>query len=62
MAKQGYTLREALVHLKACRPIAEPNLGFVVQLKAFEISLFGKSSEVPLNLMKLFDPEGFEAL
>jgi len=31
-----------------------PNLGFVVQLKAFEIDLFGEPSDVPLQLAKLF--------
>lgn len=47
-------LRQALLHLRACRPIAFPNIGFLVQLKAYEATIFGKCSDVPLRLEKLF--------
>ena len=54
MNKRGYTLRDSLLHLRACRPIAFPNIGFLVQLKAYESTVFGKCSDVPLRLEKLF--------
>ena len=54
MKKQGLTLREALLHTRACRPIAWPNIGFLVQLKAFESTVHGQCSDVPLRLEKLF--------
>ena len=54
MKRQGLTLRESLLHLRACRPIAYPNIGFVVQLKAYEAKIFGKTSEVPFKLWQLF--------
>jgi len=54
MRKQGLTLREALLHVRACRPIAFPNIGFLVQLKAYEATIFGSCSDVPLKLEKLF--------
>ena len=53
------TLRNALLHLRACRPIAFPNIGFLVQLKAYESTIFGCCSDVPLKLEKLF---GIESL
>lgn len=57
MKKQGLTLREALLHLRACRPIAFPNIGFLVQLKAYESLVHGSVSDVPLKLEKLFGIE-----
>ena len=54
MRKQGLPLRQALLHLRAVRPIAFPNIGFLVQLKAFESVTFGRCSEVPLKLEILF--------
>ena len=57
MKKQGFTLREALLHLRACRPIAFPNIGFLVQLKAYESTIHGSISDVPLKLEKLFGIE-----
>ena len=54
MKKRGYPLRDSLLHLRACRPIAFPNIGFLVQLKAYESTVFGKCSDVPLRLEKLF--------
>ena len=54
MRKQGLTLRQSLLHLRACRPIAFPNIGFLVQLKAYESTIFGQCSEVPLKLEQLF--------
>ena len=57
MRKQGIPLRQALLHLRACRPIAFPNIGFLVQLKAFESITFGRCSDVPLKLERLFGIE-----
>ena len=54
MRKQRLDLRQSLLHLRACRPIAFPNIGFLVQLKAYESTLFGKCSDVPLRLEQLF--------
>ena len=47
MAKQRVVLKDAVIHLKARRPIAEPNVGFTIQLKAFEKAVFGECSDVP---------------
>ena len=57
MKKQGLTLRQALLQTRACRPIAWPNIGFLVQLKAFESTVHGQCSDVPLRLEKLFGCE-----
>ena len=46
------TLKEGLELVRAKRPIAEPNPGFIIQLKALEKELFGKLSEVPVFLSK----------
>ena len=54
MKKRNYPLRDCLLHVRACRPIAFPNIGFLVQLKAYESTVFGKCSDVPLRLEKLF--------
>jgi len=54
MRKRNMPLKDALLHLKACRPVAFPNLGFLVQLKAYESTIFGKCSAVPLKLEQLF--------
>ena len=59
MKKHQIPLRQALLHLRACRPIAFPNVGFVVQLKAYEHKIFnGQCSEVPVRLEELF---GFDS-
>lgn len=34
--------------MRAKRPIAEPNPGFMIQLKAFEKVIFGVISDVPI--------------
>ena len=57
MKKQRLDLRQSLLHLRACRPIAFPNIGFLVQLKAYESQVFGKCSDVPLKLEQLFGIE-----
>ena len=57
MRKQGLDLRQSLLHLRACRPIAFPNIGFLVQLKAYESTIFGQCSQVPLKLELLFGIE-----
>jgi hypothetical protein len=43
-------LKDALELVRQKRPIAEPNPGFILQLKLYEKGLFGSNSEVPLNL------------
>jgi hypothetical protein len=53
MGRQQMTLREGLDLVKSKRPIAEPNAGFIIQLKAYEQSLFGKLSDVPIFLSKV---------
>ena len=57
MTHLRWTLRDSLLHVRACRPIAFPNIGFLVQLKAFESTLLGQCSDVPLKLEKLFGIE-----
>ena len=54
MKNMKLPLDKCLRHVKSCRPIALPNVGFVIQLKAYEKQLFGKLSPVPLNLEKFF--------
>lgn len=39
MKTKGWNLRRALGHVKAKRPIAQPNLGFLRQLEDFETAL-----------------------
>jgi protein-tyrosine phosphatase len=34
--KMRVPLNEGLDHLRKCRPIAQPNIGFIIQLKAYE--------------------------
>ena len=46
------SLKDGLELVVAKRPIAEPNPGFIIQLKAFENLLFGKISNVPVFLSK----------
>ena len=48
MKHMRFDLKTGLAHLRACRPIAEPNTGFMAQLKAYESKEFGKMSDVPL--------------
>jgi len=43
---------DGLEMVRAKRPIAEPNPGFILQLKAQESVIFGKMSNVPLFLSK----------
>ena len=45
------------MHVRACRTIAFPNIGFLCQLKAYESTIFGECSDVPLRLEKLFGIE-----
>ena len=54
MKRQGMSLRDSLLHLRACRPIAYPNIGFLVQLKAYETKILGTTSDVPFKLWQLF--------
>ena len=48
MKHGGLDLRTALNHLQRQRPIAQPNIGFIVQLKSYEKSIFGQCSDVPI--------------
>lgn len=42
MKKRGMNLAQALEHVKSRRPKAAPNVGFMVQLKDFEMALQGR--------------------
>ncbi|KAG8597955.1 hypothetical protein GDO81_002442 [Engystomops pustulosus] len=44
MRQHGLTLLAAHDHLKSCRPIIRPNIGFWRQLVVYEQSLFGKNT------------------
>ncbi|KAM4053271.1 dual specificity protein phosphatase 18 isoform 1-T6 [Anomaloglossus baeobatrachus] len=44
MEHHGHTLLAAHTHLKQCRPIIRPNIGFWKQLIAYEVYLFGKNT------------------
>lgn len=52
MLDRGMNLRNALDHVRARRTIAEPNPGFIIQLKAFEKVIFGVLSDCPIILSK----------
>lgn len=56
--KKGYEL------VKAKRPIAEPNCGFIAQLKIHERKIFGKNSELNTYITAKVkkDPENEEPL
>ena len=49
MKEMQIDLKTSFEHLKAQRPIAQPNLGFLMQLKQFEKDLFGTNSDVPIK-------------
>jgi len=59
--KMRVTLFDGMDHLKKCRPIAEPNVGFLIQLKAYEGKILGKMSNVPLPFKKKAAKEKKEA-
>ncbi|XP_073414357.1 dual specificity protein phosphatase 18 isoform X2 [Dendrobates tinctorius] len=44
MEHHGLSLLAAHTHLKQCRPIIRPNIGFWKQLIAYELYLFGKNT------------------
>ena len=48
MSEMKVNLKDAYDHLKKCRPIAQPNAGFMQQLKTLEFGLFGSNSDVPI--------------
>ena len=52
MAKEKMTLRQGLDLVVLKRPIAQPNPGFILQLKLYEKELLGSVSDVPFNLAK----------
>jgi hypothetical protein len=60
MLDRGMNLKDALDHVRARRTIAEPNPGFMIQLKAFEKVIFGVLSDCPIILNKKA-PEGKDA-
>ena len=57
MAEMEVDLKQAFEHLKSQRPIAQPNIGFLYQLKAFEKELFGINSDVPLQTIPHSSPD-----
>lgn len=59
MGRKGLTLKEALDLIREKRPIAEPNPGFIIQLKAYEKMLYGKLSDgVPVVFPKKTETNG----
>ncbi len=42
----GLPLKEALLHLKKRRPIAQPNSGFMAQLVKLEFDILGSNSDI----------------
>ncbi len=50
MGRKNISLREGLDLVRSKRPIAEPNPGFMIQLKAYEQLLFGQMSDVSVFL------------
>ncbi|XP_022138398.1 dual specificity protein phosphatase 1-like [Momordica charantia] len=49
MKKRGMNLAQALEHVKSRRPKAAPNVGFMVQLKDFEMALQASKEEQKLS-------------
>lgn len=45
MKDRAMNLKDSLEHIWKVRPIAAPNPGFMIQLKALEKSVFGEVSE-----------------
>lgn len=52
MKEMQVDLKTSLDHLQKQRPIAQPNIGFLIQLKQYEQDLFGKCSDVPIRIPK----------
>jgi hypothetical protein len=52
MMDRGMDLKRALDHVRERRTIAEPNPGFMIQLKAFEKVIFGTMSDCPIVFRK----------
>lgn len=52
MKEMKLDLKTSLDHLQKQRPIAQPNIGFIIQLKQYEKDLFGKCSDVPIMIPK----------
>ena len=50
MIKRGFTLKDGLEHIWKVRPIAAPNPGFMIQLKALEKKTHGEISECEVVL------------
>ena len=46
MSEMRVMLKESYEHLKERRPIAQPNIGFVLQLMGLEKRLFGQNSSI----------------
>ncbi len=52
MMDRGMNLKDAVEHVRARRTIAEPNPGFMIQLKAFEKVIFGTLSDIGIIVRK----------
>ncbi|XP_063820347.1 dual specificity protein phosphatase 18 [Pseudophryne corroboree] len=61
MRYRGLSLLAAHVHLKTCRPIIRPNLGFWRQLITYELDLFGKNTVHIINSPVGLIPSIYEA-
>jgi hypothetical protein len=46
MRKQGSSCHEALLHIRAVHPAAQPNQGFLSQLEALELTLAGRDGAI----------------
>ena len=57
MFDRGMSMKDALILARSKRPIADPNPGFLIQLKAFEKVIFGKVSDVPIVFSKKSESE-----
>jgi len=56
LIKHGKTLQEAMMHVRACRPIVYPNRGFLAFLMRYEKETHGKHS-IPPEAIELHEQE-----
>jgi hypothetical protein len=52
MMDKGLSLKDAVELTRSKRTIAEPNPGFMIQLKAFEKVIFGTLSDIGIVVSK----------
>ncbi|CDW90467.1 dual specificity protein phosphatase 1 isoform 2 [Stylonychia lemnae] len=57
MVKEKINLRDGLELSRQKRPIAQPNPGFILQLKLFEKELFGVNSDVTVRASSINKPD-----